>query len=89
MSQLAAYRTQRTWPVRLSRKEASDYLREMHGVHLSHSTLAKLAVIGGGPSFQKDGRFPRYTPPTLDAFAASRLGPERASTSDIGEPLAA
>ena len=41
---------------RLRRKAASEYLREMHGVERSHSTLAKLAVVGGGPMFERIGR---------------------------------
>jgi len=78
----------RKWGIRLSRREASEYLFEVHGVQLSQATLAKLAVTGGGPAFQKDGRYPRYTPPILDAYATARLGPLRASTSDTGEQVA-
>jgi len=66
----------------MRRKMASEYLFEIHGIKLSPATLAKLAVIGGGPLFQYDGRFPNYTPVGLDGFAIARLGPERTSTSD-------
>jgi hypothetical protein len=66
----------------MRRKQASEYLLEVHGVSLSAATLAKLAVIGGGPPFRKDGPFPMYEPPGLDAFAIRRLGPLRASTSE-------
>jgi hypothetical protein len=66
----------------MRRREASDYLDKEHGVRLAPSTLAKLAVVGGGPRFRSDGRFPVYERSELDAFAAARLGPLRASTSD-------
>jgi hypothetical protein len=34
---------------RFRRKEACDYLNDEHGVRRSPRTLAKLAVLGGGP----------------------------------------
>jgi hypothetical protein len=70
------------WPARLRRKQASDYLRERHGITLSTATLAKLAVVGGGPAFRKDGPFPLYELDILDAFANARLGPLRTSTGE-------
>jgi len=70
------------WPARLRRKQASEYLRERHGITLSPATLAKLAVLGGGPAFRKDGPFPLYELDILDAFAAVRLGPLRTSTGE-------
>jgi len=70
------------WPARLRRKQASEYLRERHGITLSPATLAKLAVLGGGPAFRKDGPFPLYELDILDAFAAARLGPLRISTGE-------
>ena len=66
----------------MRRKVASEYLLEEHGVSLSPATLAKLAVVGGGPAFRKDGPFPLYGRGELDTFAISRLGPLRYSTSD-------
>jgi hypothetical protein len=57
----------------LRRVEASIYLKEMHGVEHSPKTLAKLAVVGGGPSFRLMGRFPIYEPDDLDAYVQSRL----------------
>jgi len=66
----------------MRRKMASEYLRDVHGVVLSHATLAKLAVTGGGPRFYLDGRFPLYPQPELDSFAVERLGPMRSSTSE-------
>jgi hypothetical protein len=66
----------------MRRKVASEYLLEEHGVSLSPATLAKLAVLGGGPAFRKDGPFPIYERIDLDTFATVRLGPLRTSTSD-------
>ena len=86
MSQASIGTHSRHWPARMRRKMASEYLFEEHGVSLSPATLAKLAVVGGGPSFRKDGPFPLYERPGLDAFATARLGPLRASTSDERRP---
>jgi hypothetical protein len=72
----------RQWPARMRRRDASAYLFEQHGVSLTVGSLAKLATIGGGPRFRLDGRFPVYDRDELDAFAESRLGPLRTSTSD-------
>jgi hypothetical protein len=71
---------------RLRRREAAQYVRETHGIPLQSSTLAKLAVVGGGPPFRKAGRIPLYETGDLDAWAASKLGPQRRSTSDCGVP---
>jgi hypothetical protein len=70
------------WPSRMRRREASQYLQDQHGIRLAHSTLAKLAVVGGGPPFRLDGRFPVYDRADLDVYADARLGPLRRSTSD-------
>lgn len=72
-----------SWPNRMRRREASQYLQEQHGIRLAHATLAKLAVVGGGPPFRLDGRFPVYDRQALDTYAAERLGPLRRSTSDL------
>jgi hypothetical protein len=82
MSQTSFGITSRHWPARMRRKQASEYLFEEHGVSLSPATLAKLAVVGGGPPFMKDGPYPIYERPRLDTFATARLGPLRTSTSD-------
>ncbi len=58
----------------LSRKEAAEYL----GV-ISPATLAKYAVIGGGPRFYKLSSRVGYTIEDLDAWAQART-----STSDSG-----
>ena len=65
----------------LRRKAASEYLHEAHGVERAASTLAKLAVTGGGPVFRHIGRVPLYAPDDLDAWVASKLTPRMHSTS--------
>jgi hypothetical protein len=82
MSQPSTADTSRNWPARMRRSVASTYLREVHGVSLSPATLAKLAVLGGGPRFRRDGRFPLYDLPELDTYAVARLGPLCSSTSE-------
>jgi hypothetical protein len=72
-------RTQRL----LRRKAASDYLREIHGLERAPSTLAKLAVIGGGPVFRRAGRIPLYSPDDLDCWAESLLSAPMRSTSEV------
>lgn len=67
---------------RLRRAEASEYLMLAHGIQLSVSTLAKLAVTGGGPEFVKFGRSPLYERQALDAWVAERLTPPMRSTSE-------
>ena len=71
-------------PKRYRRTEASAYLKDRHGISRTPSTLAKLAVIGGGPRFQLAGRFPLYPQNELDIWAASILSPLKSSTSDEG-----
>jgi hypothetical protein len=44
--------------------------------------LAKYAVLGGGPVFQRIGRDPVYTPADLDEWVASKLSGPMRSTSD-------
>jgi hypothetical protein len=70
----------------LRRKAASDYLRETHGLERAPSTLAKLAVIGGGPVFRRAGRIPLYSPEELDCWAASLLSAPMRSTSESAPP---
>jgi len=65
----------------LRRAAAADYVRETWGLPCSSKWLAKLAVVGGGPVYRTAGRLPVYTSPDLDAWAHSRLGSPRRSTS--------
>ena len=70
-------------PTRLLRRsDAARYVVETWGVPVSKQTLAKLAVVGGGPEYRKAGRIPLYDPGDLDAWALARLGPKQRSTAD-------
>lgn len=71
-------------PVRyFSRKEASSYLLERHGVRRTPATLATFAWSGDGPVFRKDGpRRTIYTDADLDAYAASVMSKPMRSTSE-------
>lgn len=66
----------------LRRKEAANYLGAHWGIPISCQTLAKYAVIGGGPPYRKAGRFPLYELEDLDHWAQARLGPKLYSSSD-------
>lgn len=68
---------------RMPRNQACVYLREQHGIIRSPATLAKLASIGGGPTFQKAGRVPLYTPEDLNAWAESILSRKVRSSSEL------
>lgn len=65
----------------LRRAEAARHLREQ-GLPCSEKTLAKYAVIGGGPIYSKFGRYPVYIAEDLDAWAQARIGNPVSSTSD-------
>jgi hypothetical protein len=69
-------------PRLLRRREAAKYLRDTWGVPCAEKTLAKLAVVGGGPSFRLYGRIPLYEPDQLDSWVGSKLSPQIESTSD-------
>jgi hypothetical protein len=66
----------------LRRVDAASHVQQTWGIPLSPRTLAKLAVVGGGPPYRKAGRFPLYEVEDLDAWAASKLGPKQRSSSD-------
>jgi hypothetical protein len=66
---------------RLSRREASDFLTT-RGFRVAHATLAKLAVLGGGPTYEKFGRKPLYTEQGLLAWVASKTGAPQQHTSE-------
>src|SRR3954454_19134415 len=66
----------------LRRDAASRYLKETWGVIRAPATLAKLAVIGGGPPFHRAGRWPLYGPDHLDVWALELIGEARTCTSE-------
>jgi len=71
-----------TSPKYLRRKQAARYLNDDWGVPTAASTLAKKAVVGGGPAFHSAGRIPLYSVEELDRYAKAKLGKPRKSTSD-------
>lgn len=72
----------------LRRSEAASYVTARFGFPCSTQWLAKLAVVGGGPTFRKAGRYPIYQPDDLDRWAQSRIGPAQCSTSDTAKSRA-
>jgi len=68
----------------LRRREAAQYLQE-RGIPCAAKTLAKLAVVGGGPIFRRIGRIPLYQADDLDRWVTSKLSPPVASTSELAE----
>jgi hypothetical protein len=68
-------------PLFLRRVDAANYLQQRYGLRCAKQTLAKLAVLGGGPVFRNAGRVPLYAPSDLDEWALSRMGKPRTSTS--------
>jgi hypothetical protein len=66
----------------LRRHEAARYITEAWGVPCTTKSLAKLAVVGGGPEFRKAGPFPLYEPGDLDAWCRAKIGPKQKGTSD-------
>ena len=71
---------------RLRRRDAAaEYIQSEWSIPCKPKTLAKLAVIGGGPVFRKAGRTPLYPEDALDDWAKSKLGPRVRSTSELSE----
>jgi hypothetical protein len=65
----------------LRRTEAAKHIREKWGYPCSPRTLAKYAVVGGGPPFRKAGRYPLYHPDDLDRWVSDKLSDPVTSTS--------
>jgi hypothetical protein len=73
-------------PIRLLRRaEAAEHIQQKWGYPCSPRTLAKYAVVGGGPLFRKAGRFPLYHPDDLDGWVGGKLSDPVASTSALGK----
>ncbi|MCW2286218.1 hypothetical protein M2323_004043 [Rhodoblastus acidophilus] len=69
-------------PQYLRRQQAAEYLKGRYGFGAAR-TLAKLAVVGGGPEiFYAGPRTPLYTEEKLDAWAQSKIGRPVRSTSE-------
>lgn len=69
----------------LRRTEAASYVERTYGIPCTQKTLAKLAVVGGGPAYRKAGPFPLYSGSDLDAWAKAKLGPLVRTTSEAKE----
>jgi hypothetical protein len=67
----------------LRRADAARYVSDNWGYPCSPKTLAKYAVIGGGPRFRKAGRYPLYQSDDLDAWVNSKLSKAVTSTSAL------
>lgn len=70
-------------PIFINRRAAAKYFRESWGMRCSEKWLAKLAVMGGGPRFWKNGRSVLYRRDALDAWAAERIKGPWASSSEL------
>lgn len=57
-------------------------MRETYGFGAT-ATLAKLAVVGGGPPFSKAGRIALYEQDALDKWARSRISAPIRSTAEL------
>jgi hypothetical protein len=68
---------------RLDRRQAAAFLTA-RGYRTAPATLAKLACIGGGPTFESFGRKPLYREADLLAWATGKTTGPRRSTSDPG-----
>lgn len=64
----------------LCRKDASKYLQSI-GIQISHSTLGKLASIGGGPEYRKAFGRAYYTKQKLDEWVEDKTSKPFKSTS--------
>lgn len=68
---------------RFDRPAAAKFCSEELGCPVSKTTLAKLAVTGGGPLFSKFGRKPLYLEKDLRDWVASKLSAPVRSTSEL------
>jgi hypothetical protein len=66
----------------LRRAEAAAYIRSRYGFPCAPTWLAKLACVGGGPTFRKAGRIPVYAKTECDRWAEERLSKPVRSTSE-------
>ena len=67
----------------LRREDASHYLKDRWGISIATQTLARMAVDGSGPMFQKNGRAVLYTEAGCDEWAEGRLTKPVRSTSEL------
>jgi len=58
----------------IRRREASQYLLQVHGIQYVPDTLAKFACEGTGPEMVYVNDIPFYRPTALDAWAKAKIG---------------
>jgi hypothetical protein len=68
--------------IMLRRADAAAYIKREFKIPCSRQTLAKYAVIGGGPAYHLVGRYPMYRTADLDDWVASRRCGPFARTRD-------
>jgi len=66
----------------MTRTQAAEYCRSK-GFPVAAASLAKYAVVGGGPDFTKFGRKPLYPQDSVDAWIEGRLSKRVGSTSEL------
>jgi hypothetical protein len=66
----------------MTRVEAARYIAD-HWFPCAPKTLAKLAVLGGGPEFRKAGRVPLYSISACDRWGRSKIGPMVRCTAEL------
>lgn len=71
--------------LRLRRNDCAQALTEA-GFPVKPKTLATKATRGGGPPFQKFGRYPLYTWGEALAWAEAQLSPPVRSTAELDLP---
>jgi hypothetical protein len=72
---------------RLRRDAAAAALTEA-GYPIAKASLAWFATMGGGPVFQRFGRYPTYKWADLLSWARGRLSRPVTSTSELDRPAA-
>jgi hypothetical protein len=65
-----------------TRRQAALYLTQELGLPITHNTLMKMAVTGGGPQYQIFGNKAVYSDEALTTWAKAKLSAPRRSTSD-------
>jgi hypothetical protein len=66
----------------LSPEEASEYLRQKHGIKRAPRTLQVMRREGRGPAFRRYGNEVRYTTPAIDVWVGETFAEEFRNTSE-------
>ncbi len=69
---------------KLTRSEASEYLKRVHGVSRTPNTMAKMASLGiDGPEYTLFGRKPMYDPDDIDKSVKSKMSKKISVVSEL------